>query len=53
MDECAEYIEELPAWAVEKLDEILGFTAPEMQRLKLLSLMVDLVAAADGKRDVE
>lgn len=44
---------ELPDWAVKELDDILGFSAPEMYRHKILSLMVELVEAADETKDVE
>lgn len=40
-DEAKEFEVQLEPWVVEKLDEILGFTAPEMRRLKLLKLLVD------------
>ena len=48
-----QFEKDLPDWAVQELDDILGFTAPEMRRLKLLSLMNDLVMAADDTKDVE
>ena len=41
-EEEREYVDRLEPWVINRLCEILCFTAPEDRRVKLLALLVDV-----------